>query len=1052
MRRASLAGVVVFLICTSVSFGSYSRTNSTQHQFHFSSKFKAQANLKRKGPAKPTSSVRGTKAQQLAQQKHALAASKLKARNNLKTRRHANPPTGKLGFISATQIPAGGGTYWDAAKGDFNGDGKPDVATIVNNYDSTNDVYTYSLSIVLGNGDGTFKTPVLTTLADSCSVFAVADLNGDKKDDVLIVHIGGECSNTSSTFDVLISNGDGTFTQKNTTPYTISPNWLRGGTLAVTTKSGFLDLVAVDYPTDGETPSSVVTVAGNGDGTFSTTPTSVALSRLVNETALADLNGDGVLDVVGLDDSTSQVTVFLATSATAFAAGVPYTTPDGDYESSAIMVGDLTNDGKPEIVTPNWRGNIAVYVNNGDGSFQPAVYYNAVSSGPNGMPGLTVPTAVTIADVNGDGNADLVSSNAESGDVTILLGNGDGTLNVPTFGYSVGGESYEDPRSAALVADFDGDGLADIVVPDYAFSLAYLKGYNDGTFRAGLSYYAPAALDDWAYAIGMASGDFNGDGIPDIVIAGDGDPNIAGITVFLSRGDGSLKPGVTYGTSNCFAYVVVADFNKDGQPDLASNNHCTGEVQLFTGKANGTFVPGPAIATDVSNTYPSEMVVSDFDKDGYPDIAVINENGESGYSSVGVLLNDGTGNLKPAVTYALSAFTYQGITVGDLNGDGTPDLVVPYNWSSAVAVLLGVGDGTFTQQPDVAVGTPGSDTNCSITGLLCPAAVTLADVDGDGNMDIVATLLDGSGQDIVIIPGAGTTDGVPSFGTPTYLASSLQLNAAGWPYPATIQAMDIDGDGNLDFVYTNASYGTLGVLYGAGGGKFYDPVEYPVGGWPWRFAVADVNNDGTKDIVVADDAFSGVTVLLNAAGTGTKANYAVTADSDTQTVTAGGTATFNLTMTPTNHYDGTITFACTGLPDKSSCTFNPTSAVMDGHTPATVQLTITTTAATTSTASLHNHTSIMLAMSLSGMALFGMLVIGSLPKRRRLMGIMLGMVIVVMMISLIACGGSSNTHHTTTIPGTPAGNYTVTATATGTAGSYGGNTSDHPMTITLTVQ
>jgi hypothetical protein len=1052
MRRASLAGVVFFLICSCVSFASYSRSNSMQHQFHFSSKFRAQTSLKRKAQAKPANSLRGTDAQRRARENRALSAAKLKARKNLKARRHANPPTGKLGFVSATQVPAGGQTYWDAAKGDFNGDGKPDVATIVENYDITNDVYTYALSVVLGNGDGTFKAPALTSLADSCSVFAVGDFNGDKKDDVLIVHIGGECSNTSSTFDVLISNGDGTFTLKNTTPYAISPNWLRGGTLAVTTKSGFLDLVAVDYPTDGETPSSVVTVPGNGDGTFSTTPTSVALSRLVDETAIADLNGDGILDVVGRDDSTAQVTVFLATSPTAFAAGVPYTTPDDYYEADAIMVGDLTNDGKPEIVTPNWTGNISVYVNNGDGSFQPAVYYNAVSSGPNGAPGVTEPTAVSIADVNGDGNADLVSSNAESGDITILLGNGDGTLKVPTFGYAVGGESYDDPRSPAIVADFDGDGFVDIVVPDYAFSLAYLKGYNDGTFRAALSYYAPAMLDDWAYAIGMASADFNGDGIPDIVIAADGDANIAGVTVFLSRGDGSLKPGVTYGTSDCYSYVVVADFDKDGQPDIASNNHCTGEVQIFTGKKNGTFIPGPAVATDVSNTYPSEMVVSDFDGDGYSDVAVINENGGSGYSNVAVILNDGTGNFKPAVTYALSVFTYQGITVGDLNSDGKPDLVVPYNWSSSVAVLLGMGDGTFTQQPDVPVGTPGSDTNCSITGLLCPAAVTLADVDGDGNMDIVASLVDGGGQDIVILPGTGTTEGVPAFGTPTYLASSLQLGSAGWPYPSSIQALDIDGDKNLDLVYANASYGTLGVLYGAGSGKFYDPVEYPVGGWPWRFAVTDFNNDGTKDIVVADNAFSGVTVLLNAAGTGTVPNYAVSVDSDTQTVTVGGSATYNFTMTPSNHYDGTITFACTGLPDKSSCTFNPTSAVMDGHTPTNVQLTIATTAQTTSTTSLHSHTSIMFAMSLSGMGLFGMLVIGSLPKRRRLLGIMLGIVIVTMMISLVGCGGSSNNHHSTIIPGTPAGSYTVTVTATGTAGSYGGSTSDHVMTITLAVQ
>ena len=720
MKRPSLAGVVIFLVCTSVSFGSaYSGTSSTQHQFHFPSKHRAQANLKKSGPAKPASSVTSSKAQQSAQESRALAASKLKTKNNLQVRRDANPPTGKSGFVAATQIPAGGyETFGDAVIGDFNGDGKPDVATIVEGF-----IYPYTISIVLGNGDGTFKAPIVSTvteLGDTCSGFAVGDVNGDKKDDIVIVHNPGiGCLSTSSTFDVLISNGDGTFTQNNTTPYPISPSGVGGGTLAVTTQSGFLNVVAVGA-------SSVITILGNGDGTFSTIPTSVALPGQVDDAALTDLNGDGLLDVISLDLSTSQVTVFLATSATSYAAGVPYTTPCVDYNSGTFVLGDLTNDGKPEIVIPSPWGSVAVYVNNGDGSFQQAVCYDPVLSGPNGAPGVAQSTAAAIADVNDDGKADVISSNA-NGDVTILLGNGDGTLNVPTSGYTLGGGVPGAPCSncgwyfAAIVADFDSDGFPDIVVPDTEFSLAFLKGYNDGTFRAAPSYYAPGALGPgpaYASAEGIASGDFNGDGIPDIVITGGDDFSITGITVFLSAGDGTLKPGVNYGTSNCYFYVVVADFNKDGQPDIAANDACTGEVQIFTGKADGTFILGPAVATGTSNLYTGgEMVVGDFNGDGYPDIAVINVAGSStGNSSVGVILNDGTGNFKPAETYALSGYSFAGIAGGDLNGDGKLDLVVPYNWSSSVAVLLGVGDGTFTQPPDVVWGTPGPDQCSGIPG------------------------------------------------------------------------------------------------------------------------------------------------------------------------------------------------------------------------------------------------------------------------------------------------------------------------------------------------
>ncbi len=336
--------------------------------------------------------------------------------------------------------------------------------------------------------------------------------------------------------------------------------------------------------------------------------------------------------------------------------------------------------------------------------------------------------------------------------------------------------------------------------------------------------------------------------------------------------------------------------------------------------------------------------------------------------------------------------------------------------------------------------TPAPD-QCSgeYAGQFCPAAVTLADVDGDGKTDIIAALHSGLGQDIVILPGTGLVGGVPSFGTPTYLASSLQYNPYGsGPGPVGIQAVDIDGDGNLDLVYANAWYGTVGVLYGAGGGKFFDPVEYPVGGGPWRLAVADINNDTAKDVVVSNSVFNGVTVLLNAV------SYVVTADSTAQTVTAGGTAKFTLTITPSNHYKGTVTFSCGGLPDKTSCTFNPASAVMDGLTPVTVQWSVSTTATTTTTATLNSDTSIVL--SLSGMGLFGMLVVGSLPERRRLLGVMLGIVVVAMIISLVACGGSTSTAKTITNPGTPAGTYKIALTATGTAAS------SHVMTVSLTVQ
>jgi hypothetical protein len=910
---------------------------------------------------------------------------------------------------------------------------------------------------------------------------------------------------------VLISNGDGTFTPG--TNYSITANNLAGGTLADVNGDGKLDVIVVDQ----SFPANVWTLLGNGDGTFQS-PTSVALSGSAGSNVIfADFNGDGFLDLADTDYGSQQVTVYLATSATAYANGVAYTTPDGVYNACNITAGDLTADGKPEIATANcYPDTISVYVNNGDGTFQNAVYYPAALNVTGGTIADVYSEAVTIADVNGDGKADILSSNYYSSDVTILLGNGDGTVQVPTIGYAIGGY----PHSPAIVADFNGDGLADILVPDSEFSLVYLKGYGDGTFRSALNYYSPIFDNGYASSVGIATGDFNGDGIPDFVIGNCCDSTV-GVTVFLSRPDGSMHPGVNYSAGNLY-YVAVADFNGDGKLDIAATDVGNGFVQIFNGVGDGTFSVGSTFATDITNNNPQGLVAGDFNHDGHPDLAIQNTNGQN----VGVLINDGTGGFLAPVSYGLSAYSYLGINIADLNGDGNLDLVVPLNYGSEIAILLGNGDGTFQAETDATTDPS-------------PGSVTIADLNGDGKLDLAATIRGTQGIDVVFGKGDGT------FQPPVFYASSLQDFNLDSPSPSYIQAADIDGDGKMDLIYTNSEYGTVGVLFGSGNGLFYDPVEYPSGGYAYGMVVADVNLDGTPDVVTAGDDFSGVTVLLNSNGSATKANYTISAATASAVVTAGSSATFTLTITPSNYYNGTVTFSCGLLPSLATCTFNPASVVLDGSTPLTAQLTVTTAAVSASLQGPIHGNSTLLA-SLSSMGLFAMMLAGSLKKRNRWMGIVLGMLILTMTFSLVGCGGSSShpaatvkaattttlsssqstamvgqsikftghvsatsgsptgtvrfqdgsttlgtgtvsggvaTFQTQTLaagvhnviaaysgdsnfnassssamsqtmdrPGTPVGAYVITINTTGTAGTNHGNTSAHPLNVNITVQ
>jgi FG-GAP-like repeat len=947
--------------------------------------------------------------------------SKRRVHSSKRAHPNSNPPVGKLGFVAATQVPAGGGTYWDAALGDFNGDGIADAATFVETADVIEGYVNFgtAVSIVLSNGDGTFQPPVLTRAPDSYYIkgFFVGDVDGDKKDDVLVVYglVSGE---TSSVVNVLISNGDGTFTQGNT--YVVSPNDLTGGILYDVNGDGHLDFVAVDLANDNSTPSNILTMFGNGDGTFSAPPTTVVLSGEVFNAVFADLNGDHLLDITAFDQS-NQLAIYMANSSSTYSN--PVALSHRDNWSPKLTVGDLTGDGKPEIVTPNDAGNnLTVYVNNGDGTFQTGVDYNPANTSGDNLGAAITPDAVAIADVNGDGKADLVSSNSRSQDITVLFGNGDGTFTVPTFGYAFGGKSML--AASALVADFNRDGYPDILVPDQTFSLTLLKGYGDGTFRAALDYYAVPCC----YSIGVASGDFNGDGLSDFVVGIAGQSKSSSIVPFLSNSTGIPTAGFAYGLAECIGSVAVADFNQDGKLDFAATDTCSGTVQVFNGNGDGTFIAGATFPT--SGVDPGDLVAADLNGDGYPDVAVINLNWSSRAPTVGVLLNDKTGNFESGVSYGISSYVRDAITAGDLNGDGKIDLIVTYG--ATVAVLTGNGDGTFQPETDMLLGD--ASTN----------QVAVADTNGDGIPDMLVAL---HGSIAIFL---GSANG--GFGAPSYLPTSLQDYNLGLPFSQALQITDVDGDGNLDLVYTNWEYGTVGVLFGKGGGTFYDPVEFPVGREPWRLAVGDMNGDGTRDEVAASESSPAVTVLLNANGSGTKANYSVTAPTTSATITAGSSAVFTLSLAPSNHYNGTVTFACSNLPPSTTCSFNPELALMNGDTPLLVQLTVKTTAAGTPqamrTPATRSGGSTILMASLSMLGLFGLMFARSFNRRKSWRGVAVGMILLGMMF-WVACGSVSNAIRSA---GTPPGNYTITVTATGTAGTNGGNTSSHPINVALTVQ
>jgi len=328
-------------------------------------------------------------------------------------------------FAPVVSYPVGSNPYW-IALADFNADGNLDVA-VTNSGSST-------VSILLGNGAGTFPSAIGTSAGSAPQGIMVGDFNGDGKLDVVTANNG------AGTVSILLGNGDGTFLTK--VDYTMG-----SGTFAVTigdfNGDGKLDVAAVN-----QFSNTVSIRLGNGDGTFQTVA-NFAVQNDPRAIAVGDFNADGKLDLATCNFASSSSTISLLRgngdgtfqAATNLAAGLnPF----------SVAVRDLNNDGKLDLAVASIGTNtVSIFLGNGDGTFQARTGY-ATGTGPR---------TVVIGDLDGDGKLDLAVSNQSAGTTSILLGNGDGTFQAATsFALSSG----TNQRSMGI-GDFNNDGKLDVV-------------------------------------------------------------------------------------------------------------------------------------------------------------------------------------------------------------------------------------------------------------------------------------------------------------------------------------------------------------------------------------------------------------------------------------------------------------------------------------------------------------------------------------------------------------------------------------------------------------
>jgi hypothetical protein len=315
---------------------------------------------------------------------------------------------------------------------------------------------------------------------------------------------------------------------------------------------------------------------------------------------------------------------------------------------SSLSVGDLNGDGQLDLVTANIESNsVSVLLGNGDGTFAPKADFSTGSA----------PNSVAIGDLNGDGRPDLATANLGSNSVSVLLGNGDGTFGAKT---DYGAGSY--PQSVA-VGDLNGDGRPDLATANGSGTVSVLLGRGDGSFGANTDYRAGIA------PFSVAVGDLNEDGHLDLAMANEGSSTVS---VLLGNGDGSFGPKTDYGTGDGPESVAIGDLNGDGRPDLATANAGSNTV---------------AVLLQVG--FPPLMLAAAVDLD--PNVINLRSHAPwltayiepSGFDPASIDVS--TLRLAGSVTAELKP-----VIIGDHNADGIPDLMVKFS-RQALDPLLTLG-------------------------------------------------------------------------------------------------------------------------------------------------------------------------------------------------------------------------------------------------------------------------------------------------------------------------------------------------------------------------
>jgi uncharacterized protein (TIGR03437 family) len=701
--------------------------------------------------------------------------------------------------------------------GDFNNDGKLDLAGVY--FGRSDNVF-----VLLGAGDGRFGPATIFSADALPSAIAAADFNKDGKLDLAVAN------EDTSDVSVLLGTGTGSFATATNfrgmfRPTSIATGDFNGdGKIDIATAGNDLTILpgdgaggfgtAVRIDSAGFSPQSVVAADFNKDGRsdlavstrFETQSTDnpgfigVLLANgagglnapLVVEIDqgspfrlfTGELNNDGKIDLLAITAG-AAILPMLNDGAGKFTPGARFTS---GFNPNGAVIGDLTGDGKPDVVTANpgrqyGNGLLSLFVGDSAGAFNAArVYLERIQA-----------VQTVSADFTGDGKLDLltlggncqVSTCQNNGAAQLRVGDGSGRFGSPAA-YGVGNNP-----GAMAIGDFNNDNKPDVAVTNGGSNnVSILLNNGQGGFGNATNF---AVSENPQFA---AIGDFNNDGKADLAVTHVTPTIDHVIAILLGDGMGGFASQKIIKSDKLFFSFVVADVNADGKADLVASNYSPSYssgpdagIYILLGMGDGGFAAARQVAAGAG----SRMLLFDFNGDGKLDIAAI-----LGGDNLAILFGDGTGNFAAPVNYPLQKFgssgsDFRAIDIGDFNSDGRPDLVVTNGSSELIEVLLGDGLGKFgasigfvtgSNPRSVAVGDFNSDNKLDLAVMHLSSQVTvlLNSCLANGNNKVT------SGSAANFGPTLASEAIAAAFGSA--LATSTQI-ASTVPLPTTIAGTSV---------------------------------------------------------------------------------------------------------------------------------------------------------------------------------------------------------------------------------------------------------------------